>query len=354
MEKENIKIYLKTLMELESEKFKLDEIKKQIVKFECSTLNVIDKNKFVGYSKFETEQNLELVPLIKATYIREPVKPVLFEIEHEDWMLPLFVLGIIFIIFGLFSADFEIGMFLIIAGAFVAFGSGCGLYGKIQNKREYKKRCIEYEKNIKKYNRDILNAKKKYDSESKKINNKYKNKIIEQENLYKEKCAQRRKILKKIKKLKDNLDDNLEIINYKLNELYDMDIIFPKYRNFIAISSIYEYFASSRVEKLEGVNGAYNLYENDMKNNIIVKLSDINKNYEKIKNSQYCMYVMLNNIYYSISSVNDSLNDIKKQVKNHDLGNMDIIDNCILVCQENINKNINVIENVTSVDFLIK
>lgn len=59
-----------------------------------------------------------------------------------------------------------------------------------------------------------------------------------------------------------------------LNKLYSKNIIFPKYRNFAAIAQIYEYLLSGRCSQLEGPNGAYNLYESELRQNIIIDRLD--------------------------------------------------------------------------------
>ena len=61
-----------------------------------------------------------------------------------------------------------------------------------------------------------------------------------------------------------------------LDKIYSQNIIFPKYRNFAAIAQIYEYLLSGRCSQLEGPNGAYNLYESELRQNIIIdKLDEI-------------------------------------------------------------------------------
>ena len=102
-----------------------------------------------------------------------------------------------------------------------------------------------------------------------------------------------------------------------------MDIIFPKYRNLAAITMFYEYFASSRVFELEGKDGAYNLYESELRQNIIIgNLSKINDNLENIKENQYCMYNELKNINSSIHKVNKNLVDGLTNIANIEMANL--------------------------------
>ena len=59
----------------------------------------------------------------------------------------------------------------------------------------------------------------------------------------------------------------------------------------VAITTISEYLASGRCYELEGPNGAYNLYEMELRQNIVInQLSSIITNLEQIRNNQYTLY----------------------------------------------------------------
>ncbi|MBS7297721.1 MAG: hypothetical protein KIG65_01410, partial [Eubacteriales bacterium] len=97
--------------------------------------------------------------------------------------------------------------------------------------------------------------------------NKQNIKIVED---YKRKETQRAYKIQSLRKelsiIKTYLNNTYKI----LDNYYQCNIIFPKYRNFIAISSIYEYFSSGRCSQLEGREGAYNIFENEIRQNIII------------------------------------------------------------------------------------
>lgn len=77
-----------------------------------------------------------------------------------------------------------------------------------------------------------------------------------------------------------------------LDKYYDMDIIYPKYRNLVAVSSFHEYLASGRCTNLEGTDGAYNIYENEVRQDMIIsKLDDIIRHLEMIEKNQYMLYI---------------------------------------------------------------
>ena len=61
-----------------------------------------------------------------------------------------------------------------------------------------------------------------------------------------------------------------------LDKLYELNVIFPKYRDLVAVSQMYEYVASGRCNTLSGYEGAYNLYEQELRMNIVIsQLEDI-------------------------------------------------------------------------------
>lgn len=104
-------------------------------------------------------------------------------------------------------------------------------------------------------------------------------------------------------------DEIKATLQTSLTKLYSQNIVYAKYRNLVAIATIYEYFDSGRCTELEGPNGAYNMYEGELRSNIIIcSLSQIISDLGQIKNGQYALYEqirrsnenvthLLNNIY---------------------------------------------------------
>lgn len=100
------------------------------------------------------------------------------------------------------------------------------------------------------------------------------------------------------------------------NQLYSYDIVFIKYRDAIALSTFYEYLSSGRCETLEGVNGAYNLYENECRaNKIISQLSQVINSLEQIKNNQFMIYQELKSINNNLNALNDKMSQAVKSIK---------------------------------------
>ena len=92
------------------------------------------------------------------------------------------------------------------------------------------------------------------------------------------------------------------------NKLYAYNVIYDKYRNWVAISSFYEYLASKRCSSLEGTNGAYNIYEAELRANLIVgKLSDILDAVEKIRDTQYMVVNLLEKVNSRMRTLNDTM-----------------------------------------------
>lgn len=76
-----------------------------------------------------------------------------------------------------------------------------------------------------------------------------------------------------------------------LDQYYKKDIIFPKYRNLIAMCSFYEYFVSGRCSSLKGHEGAYNIFENEARlERICTKLDEVVQKLDEIKSNQYILF----------------------------------------------------------------
>lgn len=76
-----------------------------------------------------------------------------------------------------------------------------------------------------------------------------------------------------------------------LEKLYDLDIIFPKYRNFIMVSALHEYIHTGRCERLEGVDGGYAALEHDISTGrICTDISKLELSPDDASHSQYTVY----------------------------------------------------------------
>lgn len=132
-----------------------------------------------------------------------------------------------------------------------------------------------------------------------------------QENICKKKAEQKRvneelQLIPEYKKTLQDCEENIEQCEKILERLYAVGIIFPKYRNFIAVSQIYEYLISGRCKQLEGKEGAYSLYEQELRmDTISSKLADIFDEMEKIRENQYMIYETINQVNQRLGIVLD-------------------------------------------------
>ena len=101
-----------------------------------------------------------------------------------------------------------------------------------------------------------------------------------------------------------------------LSEHYAMDVVYPKYRELVAITTIDEYLQSGRCSALEGAEGAYNLYEMELRQNIVIgKLATILDNMEQIKSNQYSLYNELSKVENDINIITYQLSRLKDAAK---------------------------------------
>lgn len=109
-------------------------------------------------------------------------------------------------------------------------------------------------------------------------------------------------------KITQKHDESLAALELALQSHYEQNIIFPKYRNMVAVTTINEYLMSGRCFELEGPNGAYNLYEMELRQNIIIgQLSTIINSLEQIRNNQF-------SLYQELVKANTTINDVLQEV----------------------------------------
>ena len=107
------------------------------------------------------------------------------------------------------------------------------------------------------------------------------------------------------------LNARLAKTNSLSDRFYASDVIYPKYRNLPALTSIYEYLITGRCEGLTGPHGAYNLYEDEMrKDTVISQLNTVIENLEQIKNNQYMLYQQVKEIRQNTDTIISELQQI--------------------------------------------
>lgn len=117
--------------------------------------------------------------------------------------------------------------------------------------------------------------------------------------------------LEEIAEVKEHLTKLCEIHA----KLISLDIIYPKYLNFAAITTISEYLEVGRCSSLTGPDGAYNLYESELRaNRIIVQLDYVISSLEEIKQNQYRTYAILSEIKRDTNDISDKLTHAIKSI----------------------------------------
>lgn len=112
----------------------------------------------------------------------------------------------------------------------------------------------------------------------------------------------------------------------RLKELYSYNVIYPKYRNLVAVCSFLDYFSAGLCYAFEapenGVGGAYYIFENEMLHKqIIMELQEINQNLSQIKVSQYSLYCAIADSKEMLSELNVNMEKIAYE---HEQGNRNI------------------------------
>lgn len=108
------------------------------------------------------------------------------------------------------------------------------------------------------------------------------------------------------------LEEHLNKTKDLLTKLYQKNMIYPKYCTLPALTSIYEYFVTGRCQELTGPDGAYNLYENEVrKDTVIAQLNSVIENLEKIRQNQYMLYQQVKAIQENTDAIAAELHQIK-------------------------------------------
>ena len=136
--------------------------------------------------------------------------------------------------------------------------------------------------------------------------------------LYMETNATYKSVRQKLLFVKDEMIETLlkyDEVNEYIVSLWNEGILFPKYNNYVAWSTMLEYFQSGRVNSLEGPDGAYNLYESELRSNIIIdKLDVIISDLYSIIDNQYILYTELVAIRNSTEELADAMDDVLNEV----------------------------------------
>ncbi len=119
--------------------------------------------------------------------------------------------------------------------------------------------------------------------------------------------AYEQNIVRQLRQQQAVIKNHMKNNSFLLEKLYNLDVIFPKYRHMVAITTILEYFQSRRCAQLSGHEGAYNLYEYEETQKIIIgKLDTAISLLDDIRRSQHMLYE-------AICDANETLQRIQSQ-----------------------------------------
>lgn len=227
-----------------------------------------------------------------------PVKPVqptdmVSSGRYNTFMVIIAILSIIGC--GIFIT--ALPMFGLIMSAACAYGLYNILSNQSRDNNSVREAQRKYERDMVEYNQQMEDYYKRYnlasDNYSMMLQN-WNNRVDEYD-LKSEKIIQKH-------------DDTLGALESTLQTHYEQNVIFPKYRNMVAITTINEYLMSGRCFELEGPNGAYNLYEMELRQNIIIgQLSTIISSLEQVRNNQF-------SLYQELVKANATVNDVLQEV----------------------------------------
>lgn len=208
----------------------------------------------------------------------------------------LFVLGIVFFLFGLIPAllvpgDSEFRIILALIG--VGLLMWC-CYEGMKEKTKYDEVEQQYNSMREKYETQLASVQK---ANKESLEN-YQNHIGPWTHSNEQMLAV----------LNGPITDTKEV----LSRFYSKEVIYAKYRNLPALTSIYEYFVTGRCTELTGPHGAYNLYEDELrKDTVISQLNTVIENLEQIKQNQYMLYQQVKAIQENTNSIASELRQIK-------------------------------------------
>lgn len=130
---------------------------------------------------------------------------------------------------------------------------------------------------------------------------------LAQEEVYQKTQAINPPIIAKLRKeCEENIITPLEDAKYLLEQLYDMNVLHPKYRSFVIAAQLYEYLDTGRCSELEGPYGAYNLYESELRQNMIIdRLDNVIANLRGLNKT----------MFYATNAIMDSNRQISQMTK---------------------------------------
>jgi len=283
----DLKEYLKQIVSLEGSIYRQEKINQE-ARYKLGYYNP----ESICIDAPQKPQDIQPPALPRPTFKRPGISQVIFSGVA-------IVLGILFIIIkSIMGVNVAmLGGPLIMLGIIII-----ALWGYIYSgaKKTYNEEMEEYAREWLRYKKEKESREKTYEEEM----DEYQRAMQKYEQDVSKASSDYEKNYTKAKSMIRQMDTNLKETKRILKNLYELDVVFPKYRNIVAMCSIYEYIAAGRCTELEGPNGAYNLYEAELRQNLIInKLEEINRNLKAIQSNQYMLYQELTQLNHTMDRV---------------------------------------------------
>ena len=312
--------YLRNIAELESSVYRQEEAKRHAKR--VMSWHKAPKKNSIPRPNCDARKNLGRIPKFPPMP-REPYMP---DTNGNAWIKP-FAKSLAFVMlltvpeiyaiwkgFPVIALPALIGQVIF---AYKAYSAYLKSPGKIKETSEGQ--MVEYRWALRKYEHDYELARTAREEYSKKCAAaeeqdqqamaRYKEACAAEEARYQAAVTQDQAAVATAEEAIRQIDAHLQETQALLARYYDLNIIFPKYRGMVAMATIYEYFASGRCSELTGPDGAYNLYEAELRQNLIInKLDVIIRKLDQIQQNQYMLY-------QEMQRTRGVIQDIRKDVK---------------------------------------
>ena len=111
----------------------------------------------------------------------------------------------------------------------------------------------------------------------------------------------------------DEMDKKCEELKLQRDQLYAMNVLHPNFQNMIAANQIREYLEMGICDELEGTNGAYALYMQDVRANRICESIDdlrqtVQEGFNEVKGKMSAVMAELRRTNANIDALNTSIN----------------------------------------------
>lgn len=101
-----------------------------------------------------------------------------------------------------------------------------------------------------------------------------------------------------------------------LAKVYAYDVLYPKYRTLAAACTIFEYLDSRRCDMLTGREGAYNLFESELRMNLIIeKLDQISSKLDVIQANQHVLYQAIQETNARLGALSDRVDSSLRSIQ---------------------------------------